>query len=357
MRNFKVFFNQVLIATVCLLLFGCKKSIEEKQPESLTAKKSSSLSSMLTPPDVYVAGSEGGVAKYWLNGTGVTLTGGEQATGIFIDGSDVHVCGWGTDPVTFNFVAKYWLNGVLTDLSDGTNSEIAFGITVSGGDVYISGRVGVWVPTAVCWINGTQTTLGSGQAMGISADPNGNVYVPNADFGAPSYWVVGGSQVNITGAPSNTVLYAVAANSTGDVYAVGYDAMGASEDALLFKNGVQQTMMLSGETRAMNVAINSSGNPIIAGLRGSTVSNQQISFWDNPLSLNIIATGRFVASMTGVAVDPVTDDVYLCGSEFDPNPPAKAKYWMITPLGSVTGPVSLGNPATNCTALAIAVDY
>lgn len=359
MRKNTGILNRLLALSIFVMLFGCKKEITEKQAETLSGKKGSALSSMLTPPDVYVAGSEGGVAKYWKNGVATTLTGGEQATGIFIDGSDVHVCGWGTDPVTFNFVAKYWLNGTLTDLSDGTNSEIPFGITVSGGDVYISGRVGVWAPMGVIWVNGVQSNLGWGQAMGIFAAPNGDIYVPNADFGAPSYWK-NGTPVSITGAPTNTVLYAVAANSSGDVYAVGVDANGPNEDALLFINGVNQTgMMRSGETRAMNVAVDVNGDPVIAGISGSSVPNQQIAGWDNPVSLVTCGTTQFVGSMMGIAVDPLTNDVYVCGSEFNSpgTGPARARYWIISGGSVIGGPVTLGSGASNATAFAIALDY
>jgi hypothetical protein len=360
MRKNTGIFNRLLTLSIFVLLFGCKKDVTQKQAETLSAKKGSSLSSMLTPPDVYVAGSEGGVAKYWKNGVGVTLTGGDQASGIFIDGSDVHVCGWGTDPVTFNFVAKYWLNGVLTDLSDGSDNEVPFGITVSGGDVYISGRVGIWVPTSVIWVNGVQSTLGSGQAMGIFAASNGDIYVANQDFGAPSYWK-NGTPVSITSAPANTVLYAVAANSSGDVFAVGYDARGSSEDALLFINGVNQTgMMRSGQTRAMNVAVDNNGDPVIAGISGTIIPNlnQKIACWDNPVSLNICGSTEFVGSMMGIAVDPITNEVYVCGSEFNSpgTGPARARYWIVS-SGTVGSPVTLGSGASNATAFAIAVDY
>lgn len=345
-------FNRLLTATIFLLLFGCKKDIENQtDPLLSTAKRSSATT--LTPPDVYVAGSEGGQAKYWKNGVGVVLTGGNQANGIAVDGSDVHVSGWGTDPVTGNFVAKYWLNGVLTDLSDGTDNEIAFGIALSGSDVFISGRVGVWVPTAVYWQNGVQTVLGSGQAMGISADPNGDIYIPNADFGAPSYWKNGSVQTLI--GPSNAVLYAVASNGT-DVYAVGVNSSGPSETALFWKNGTLQSIMTPNNTRAMAVAVDWNGDAVFSGNTGSNVGNMQIGWWDQIGDLNVLSTGQFVATTTGIAVDLTTNDVYVCGSEFATvsTPPARAKYWMITSTGSVT-PVTLGSGLTDATALAITV--
>lgn len=344
-------FNLSLTAIIVLLLFGCKKGLTEKEADQLsgTSKQGSTLRT-LTVPDVYVAGSEGG-AKYWKNGTGVTLPGGSTANGIVVVGTDVYVCGYGSDPSTGNLVAQYWKNGVLTNLSDGTDHYIAIGIAVSGTDVYVAGRLGIFSGSAVYWKNGVEISLGSGEANGVFAAANGDIYIPNGEFGNPSYWK-NGTLVTLP-APSNVTARAIAVNGS-DVFVVGMRTLGASETAIYWKNGVQQPISTQFNTHAMAVAVNSNGQPVISGITGQDLNNMHIAYWDALQDLHILASGQQVAASTGIAVDQTTNDVYVCGSEFNgQNPPAIAKYWKITNTGSVT-PVTLG---TNATALAIALGW
>src|SRR5690242_13908134 len=106
-------FKLFLAATIFLQLFACKKGLVESKDDSLlNESKQRSSASILTTHDIYVAGSEGGVAKYWKNGVGVTLSGGTQAYGITVVGSDVYVCGEGLNPITNIPNAVYWVNGV-----------------------------------------------------------------------------------------------------------------------------------------------------------------------------------------------------------------------------------------------------
>lgn len=350
-----IIFNQLLTATFVLMLFACKKGVIEKQAEPLSGKKSSSLMT-LTPPDVYVAGSEGGQAKYWVNGSAVTLTGGAQATDIVVDGSDVHVCGFGQDPITGIFIAKYWLNGVATDLSDGSSDAIAFGIAVSGGDVYIAGRTGVWSPMGVVWVNGVETQLGSGQPMGIFAAANGDIYVPNGEVGNPSYWKNG--TLNTLTGPSNAVVYDIAVSGS-DVHAVGFEANGPSEYALHWKNNSLQSLVLNTPdiSRAMAIAINGSGQSYISGIAGDSTHKAQISRWDAVGDLTTTSSGFFVATRTGIAIDAASGDLYICGSETDVygTGPTRARYWVVTSGGSTTQ-VNLGSGLANATALAITLN-
>jgi hypothetical protein len=70
--------------------------------------------------DVYVAGSENNVAKYWKNGQAITLPGGTSASSIAIVGSDVYVAGYEYNGSVS--VAKYGKNGVAIPLTDGTKN-------------------------------------------------------------------------------------------------------------------------------------------------------------------------------------------------------------------------------------------
>ena len=84
--------NSFIIIVFCFaIFFSCNKS-------------SDSIDSV----NVYVAGNENGVAKYWKNGNAVSLTDGSNlayAYSIVVSGNDVYVAGEESG------VAKYWKNG------------------------------------------------------------------------------------------------------------------------------------------------------------------------------------------------------------------------------------------------------
>jgi hypothetical protein len=277
------------------------------------------------------------------------------ANGIVIDGTDVYVCGYASDPTTFNLVAVYWKNGVLTTLSDGTDNAMATGIAVSGTDVYVSGRIGIFAGTAVYWKNGVEISLGWGEPNGVFAAANGDIYIANGEWGSPSYWVNGTLQT-LTGA-SNANVRAVAVNGS-DVHVVGTQSAGATENALYWKNGILQYLLKPSKTAAMAVAVNSLGHAIISGTSGTNLNNMHISYWDGIGDLHVLATGQFVATSTGIAVDLLTDDIYVCGSEFNSqsSPPARAKYWTISSTGGTTS-VDLSSGSGDAIALAIALGY
>lgn len=109
--------------------------------------------------DLYVAGLVNDVgwadpvATYWKNDNPVYLTDGTEpsrAQDIHVSGNDVYVCGYERNSSGFN-VAKYWKNGTPVDLSDGQARAWAYSIAVSGTDVYIVGDDGYG---ARCWKNG-----------------------------------------------------------------------------------------------------------------------------------------------------------------------------------------------------------
>ncbi|MFL5747818.1 MAG: hypothetical protein ACJ751_24300, partial [Niastella sp.] len=187
--------NLFLSATISLLLFACKKGFNDTQtnPSLNESKQHSSLTS-LTTRTIYIGGSEGGQAKYWVdNGSGtptsVSLT-GDVVNGIVATGGHVYACGSAVNPVTGLPVAAYWVDGnpTPTYLPYGTRTSYASGIAVVGGHVYVTARVDAFLNIAVYYVDGVQVSLGSGEPNGISADGN-NLYIVNSGS-TPSYWKV-----------------------------------------------------------------------------------------------------------------------------------------------------------------------
>lgn len=344
-------FNLLLAAATFLLLSGCQKGLTDNQNDLLS--KSGKGAGSLTPlgtttPDVYVAGTLNGQSAYWKNGVAVLLPGGGQATGIVAIGSNVYVCGWGNDPTTHQYEALYWKNGVLTILSDPNSSALAYGIYVSGTDVYVAGYLGTFVRTGVYWKNGVATTLGSGQPEGIFVAPNGDIYIPNgetASFGSnkgPTYWK-NGTLVTLPGDGASYVS-AIAVQGT-NVYAVGTSDKGATQTALYWKNSVAQPMFQRQNTMAWGVAVSSTGQALITGTSGSSVSTMQIVYWNGLGDLNVLSSGDWISINTGITVNPGTGDVYVCGSESN-SPNSGAKYWKIPGGTGTPQPIFLGANAT-----------
>lgn len=101
--------------------------------------------------DVYAAGYERNannieVAKYWKNGTAVSLTGGASTS------------------------RNARINGVPVILTDGTRNAAANSITVSGSDVYVAGYEvnKTYKYVAKYWKNGTEVVLTNGSKLAIA---------------------------------------------------------------------------------------------------------------------------------------------------------------------------------------------
>ncbi len=82
--------------------------------------------------DVYVAGYEGEVAKYWKNGVAVSLTDGTnkaQVDDITVYNGDVYIVGF-EDNSSGIRVGKYWKNGLPTNFAGIDNSNEPSAIVV-----------------------------------------------------------------------------------------------------------------------------------------------------------------------------------------------------------------------------------
>jgi hypothetical protein len=117
--------------------------------------------------NVYIAGTEAGIVKYWKNGVATSLTSNNnpaQAFDIEVVSpnrvlTDVYVAGYEYNAATGRGVAKYWKNGVATFLTNGTQNAEAHDIEVVGSDIYVAGYEGY---TAKYWKNGIAVNITNG---------------------------------------------------------------------------------------------------------------------------------------------------------------------------------------------------
>ena len=122
--------------------------------------------------NVYIAGSDGdwneGDAVYWLNGQRNVLPNGAGATAIAVSGSNVYITGYGIDEEkNISMEAVYWKNNQITVLpKERANiNAIPRAITVTETNVYItgyeydSGDNDETRYEAVYWINGQRNIL------------------------------------------------------------------------------------------------------------------------------------------------------------------------------------------------------
>ena len=141
-------------------------------------------------PNVYVAGAVGSAAVLWKNGIADTLGQG-CIRSLFVDGADVYAAGWKWQRKIINSlpfqvpVATYWKNGVPVVLSDTSRVSYVESIFVADNHVYAVGheqniayRSGIPFK-AKCWKDGLSVTLSSPDA--INSDAFG-VCVSGADL-------------------------------------------------------------------------------------------------------------------------------------------------------------------------------
>lgn len=133
--------------------------------------------SHIAPNEVFAIGKQG-VATYWKNGNATTLSDNGRAQSIFVNGSDVYVCGSISTNTTLSSTpfgavnviqAVYWKNGdpVILDTDFNANSDANAISVTRNGDVYTAGWIG---NHAASWINDSSTHFP------ISTEGNGYLY-------------------------------------------------------------------------------------------------------------------------------------------------------------------------------------
>ncbi|MCB2409370.1 LamG-like jellyroll fold domain-containing protein [Hymenobacter lucidus] len=196
----------------------------------------------------------------------------DQGNGIAVSGGSVYVTGYiqnntanasgvlfggtGTTPGTVQVngasgtnsadlvVAKYTDNGPTATLSwtqvgGGAGTDLASGIAVSGGSVYVTGYITNTTANAnTVLFGGTGTTPGTVQVNGASATSSTDMVVAKYTDNGPTA-TLGWTQVG--GGTSNDVGSGIAVSGTGSVYVTGYITNSTSNIRLVLFGGTGTT--------------------------------------------------------------------------------------------------------------------
>lgn len=135
-------------------------------------------------------------AVIWKNGDMISLTKGEsyaKAWGVSISGNNVYVAGEKSNADGFAVATVWkgnkdmtdWSNCEVISLSDGLTHAYAESIHVDGNDVYAAGykSTGGNSKIAVMWKNGVETKLSSNESYAVSVSvSDGKVYVAGWEY-------------------------------------------------------------------------------------------------------------------------------------------------------------------------------
>lgn len=266
--------------------------------------------------NVYVAGGEGdwftpgsNKAEFWKNGQGLVLNieGDAGATSITVAGSDVYVAGWEYSGIMT--VAKYWKNSqqVSIALTNGVTDAVATCIVVVEGNIYVSGYEG---NEAKYWKNGQPVSLtnGLGQAFANSIAVVGNdIYVAGSENNVAKYWK-NGQAISLTkGSAINATANGIAVVGN-DVYVVGWEGDypgrvgGLGSVAKYWKNG-QEISLTNGTNYAYATSIAVyDGDVYVAGYEGASSDKFVAKYWKNGQAVPV--SGADGAFATGILVVP-----------------------------------------------------
>ena len=179
---------------------GCTDSNATNYDSTATSDDGSCNAFLIPGHTIYIVGgsynSEGiQTTCYWMDGVRVELQGGDWATDIVVSNGNVYVSG------TSGANACYWINETRYDLpGDGGEGEA---IAVDGDDIYVAG----WFDNGSCyWKNGERinlTTNAESQAFAVGLRSNGDIYVGgyymnNHHYYIPCFWKNGNNRTNLS---------------------------------------------------------------------------------------------------------------------------------------------------------------
>jgi hypothetical protein len=211
--------------------------------------------------NVYAAGYINNLqAVYWKNGAVNDLQASSVANAIAVNVGNVYVAGWVYDSTIGNNGTVVWKNGTATEFVVPTPgnafdyiSGSASAITVTNGDVYVTGYAG----GGKYWKNGTETDLQNGyycypSAIAVSGNDvyiAGSIYHndPDAAISTANYWK-NGNVVPLTSVTELSYANAIALNGA-DVY-IGGQGNGS---AVYWKNSTEVKLASNGAVYSIEV--------------------------------------------------------------------------------------------------------
>ncbi|MDC7126854.1 MAG: InlB B-repeat-containing protein [Spirochaetales bacterium] len=336
--------------------------------------------------DVYAAGitideSEQYHAKYWKNGSAVSLD-GAAASSIVVDEDDIHIVGLGmsSDEISGaganssgTFYFKYWKNGSAIRLSEDFECNpsslytIPSGIYVHNGTAYATGYQyddEDNIAFARLWKidddNVTEITVAEGNSSSSSyaedvfVDNNGVVYIageaqlnnsPSGYYVATLWKYDNGTitEVQLTDGAGNANAHSVYVND-GIVYVSGYKKFETDGGTTVYGPAIATYWSYDGATITTNVLLdtiptqnnlNSEGESIfvnsdgvyIAGYDRTSSSTYNLKYWkdtDGTISDKTIASPSSYSDIRSICI--LKDDIYLAGFLTE-NSITNAVYW------------------------------
>jgi hypothetical protein len=266
------------------------------------------------------------------------------ATAITVSGSDVYLCGYGADTFSQFSQARYWKNGTEFNLTDGTEFAFAYGIAVSGNDVYVAGMEFSHAAThgnyiAKYWKNGVPVVLSDSNypalVSGIAVSGNdiyvsGSITLPGEPYVSGVYWKngVATSLSNGVNSPSTGQTFATGIAVAGsDVYVSGYQQDPYSQNiAMYWKNGAP-VYLTEVANNGLTTGIAVAGNDVyVAGTESSgldTNYNEVVKYWKNGVAFPL--TPPTYARTGGITTSG--GKVFTVGFDYN-GTVTVARYWM-----------------------------
>lgn len=213
---------------------------------------------------VYISGGIDNNAVLWKDGVSTLLTNypataNKRAIALrnIVHNNDVYVLGAEEDSTINGYTntIKIWKNGVVTNLTNGTTKDEAYGLDVYNGDVYVCGfEINGNNSTAKLWKNGiatilTKDTFDFTEANGVKVS-NGDVYICGSAGKSNSsirekavYWKNG--VLNILPSSSYISNASCMFISNSDVYFGGNEYISNQNRGVYWKNGIKTILPLS----------------------------------------------------------------------------------------------------------------
>jgi len=273
---------------------------------------------------VYVAGTVGTKAAYWVDGERVDLSPDYSAMVMDIDvqGTDVYTAGSITSG---GELACYWKNGELSTIAAPNNSR-AYAVCVKDGTIYTAGTT-LNREYLYCWQDDatSMTVTGTNLYAEDICVSNGIVYIAGSYENSSSehvacYWV-NQARVDLVAGKAKTRATAVAVYE-GDVYvSVRVVMPDNSERAEYWKNGMRVILYEGDLAMATDISV-TDGNVYVSGSylpsAGSTIG----CYWKNGQRTDI-SDGSYSVITSGIGV--ADGDVYVAWQDTSTYPVA---YWV-----------------------------